>query len=208
MTRVKICGLTDEYELECALKAGADAVGFIVEIERSRHRLSVDEARGLIRMVPPFTASVAVVEPSGLDDAVRLAGYLESDALQIHGELSPDEIREIRRRVPQRIIVAVPPGSERAVEVSRVADAVLVDTPGSSGLGGSGRKHDWSVTARMKSSLHAPLILAGGLRPENIVDAIDTVRPYAVDVSSGVETDGRKDPAKIDEFVRRVRSCQ
>lgn len=208
MTRVKICGLTDEYELRCALRASADAVGFIVEIERSRHRLSVDEARKLIRMVPPFTASVAVVEPAGVEDAIRLAGYLESDALQLHGDLSPDEIREIRRRVPQSIIVAVPPASERAVEVGRVADAILVDTPVSSGLGGSGRTHDWSVTAIMRSTLCTPLILAGGLRPENIVDAINVVRPYAVDVSSGVETDGRKDPVKIEDFVRRVRSCQ
>ncbi|MGB9902002.1 phosphoribosylanthranilate isomerase [Methanothrix sp.] len=208
MTRVKICGLTDEDELRCALKAGADAVGFIVEIERSRHRLSVDEARGLIEMVPPFTASVAVIEPDCVEDAVRLADYLQSDALQIHGSISLEEIAEIRRRVSQRIIVAVPPGSERAAEMSRVADAILVDTPVSGGLGGSGRTHDWSVTARMRSTLHAPLILAGGLRPENIVDAIDAVRPYAVDVSSGVETNGRKDPAKIEEFVRRVRSCQ
>ncbi|HOK57491.1 MAG TPA: phosphoribosylanthranilate isomerase [Methanothrix sp.] len=208
MTRVKICGLTDEDELRCALKAGADAVGFIVEIERSRHRLSVDEARGLIEMVPPFTASVAVIEPDCVEDAVRLADYLQSDALQIHGSISLEEIAEIRRCVSQRIIVAVPPGSERAAEMSRVADAILVDTPVSGGLGGSGRTHDWSVTARMRSTLHAPLILAGGLRPENIVDAIDAVRPYAVDVSSGVETNGRKDPAKIEEFVRRVRSCQ
>lgn len=208
MTRVKICGLTDEYELRCALKAGADALGFIVEIERSRHRLSVDEARRLIGMVPPFTASVAVVEPASVDDAVRLAGRLQSDALQIHGDLSPEEIKEIRRRVPQRIIVAVPPGSERAVEVSRIADAVLVDTPVSGGLGGSGMTHDWSVTARMRSALHAPLILAGGLTPENVLDAIDAVKPYAVDVSSGVETDGRKDPVKVEEFVRRVRSCR
>ncbi|MDH7596732.1 MAG: phosphoribosylanthranilate isomerase [Methanothrix sp.] len=208
MTRVKICGLTDEDELRCALKAGADAVGFIVEIERSRHRLSVDEARDLIEMVPPFTASVAVIEPDCVEDALRLAGCLESDALQIHGGISLEEIGEIRRRVPQRIIVAVPPGSERALEMSRVADAVLVDTPVSGGLGGSGRTHDWSVTARMRSMLRTPLILAGGLRPENIVDAIDAVKPYAVDVSSGVETNGRKDPAKIEEFVRRVRSCQ
>ncbi|ABK15312.1 MAG: phosphoribosylanthranilate isomerase [Methanothrix sp.] len=208
MTRVKICGLMDEYELECALKAGADALGFVVEIERSRHRLSLDEARNLIGMVPPFTTSVAVVEPAGVDDAVRLADYLQSDALQIHGDLSPEEIEEIKRRVPQRIIVAVPPGSDRAVEVSRIADAVLVDTPVSGGLGGSGRTHDWSVTARMRSTLHAPLILAGGLRPENVMDAINVVKPYAVDVSSGVETNGRKDPVKAEEFVRRVRSCQ
>lgn len=208
MTRVKICGLTDEYELRCALKAGADALGFVVEIERSRHRLSLDEARNLIGMVPPFTTSVAVVEPACVDDAVRLAEYLESDALQIHGDLSPGEIEEIKRRVPQRIIVAVPPGSDRAVEVSRIADAVLVDTPVSGGLGGSGRTHDWSVTARMRPTLHAPLILAGGLTPENVLDAIDAVKPYAVDVSSGVETDGRKDPVKVEEFVRRVRSCR
>ncbi|MCQ8903669.1 MAG: phosphoribosylanthranilate isomerase [Methanothrix sp.] len=207
MTRVKICGLTDEDELRCALNAGADAVGFIVEIERSRHRLSVDEARDLIGMVPPFTASVAVVEPDCVEDAVCLAGYLESDALQIHGGLSVGEIEEIKRRVSQRIIVAVPPGSERAAEMSRVADAILVDTPVSGGVGGSGRTHDWSLTARMRPMLQAPLILAGGLRPENIVDAIDAVKPYAVDVSSGVETDGRKDPVKIEEFVRRVRSC-
>lgn len=208
MTRVKICGLTDEYELGCALNAGADAVGFIVEIGHSRHRLSAEEARELIGMVPPLTTSVAVLEPDGVEDAVQLAGYLESDALQIHGELSADEIAELRRRVHQRIIVAVPPGYESAAELSRVADAVLVDTPFLGGLGGSGMTHDWSVTARMRSTLQAPLILAGGLRPENVMDAINAVKPYAVDVSSGVETNGRKDPAKVEEFVRRVRSCR
>lgn len=208
MTRVKICGLTDEDELRCALNAGADAVGFIVDIERSRHRISVDEARKLIGLVPPFTTSVAVVEPTGVEDAVRLAEYLESDALQIHGRLSAEEIAELRGCVSQRIIVAVPPGSEKGVEMSRVADAILVDTPVSGGLGGSGRTHDWSLTARMRSMLCAPLILAGGLRPENVVDAIDAVKPYAVDVSSGVETNGRKDPVKVAEFVRRVRSCR
>ncbi len=206
MIRVKICGLTDEDELNYALSAGADAVGFIVEIARSRHRLSRDEAKRLIDLVPPFTTSVAVIEPADVEDAVQLAKELESDAIQILGRLTPQDISEIRNGVRQKIIVAVPPGDVNAFEISRVADAVLVDTPIPGGVGGSGRIHDWSITAGMRSKLASPLILAGGLRPENVRYALERVKPYAVDVSSGVETDGRKDPSKISSFIREVRS--
>ncbi len=206
MIRVKICGLTDEDELNYALSAGADAVGFIVEIARSRHRLSRDEAKRLIDLVPPFTTSVAVIEPADVEDAVQLAKELESDAIQILGRLTPQDISEIRKGVRQKIIVAVPPGDVNAFEISRVADAVLVDTPIPGGVGGSGRIHDWSITAGMRSKLASPLILAGGLRPENVRYALERVKPYAVDVSSGVETDGRKDPSKISSFIREVRS--
>ncbi|MDM7939681.1 MAG: phosphoribosylanthranilate isomerase [Methanothrix sp.] len=207
MTRVKICGLTDRRDLKYALAAGADALGFVVEIERSRHCITTEKARALIEQIPVFVNSVAVVSPMDLDDAVRLSRETNADILQIHGTLGPDEVCALRRMVPQRIIAAAAPVSKEARLFEGAADAVLLDTFKDGMLGGSGEIHNWDVSAALAKSLQVPVILAGGLNPSNVQEAILRVRPHAVDVSSGVETDGRKDPSKMRAFVDQVRSC-
>jgi phosphoribosylanthranilate isomerase len=207
VTRVKVCGIMNEKDLDCAILGGADAVGFIVEVEGSRHRISSEDARELIKQVPVFTKSVIVIAPNSPDEAVLLAQKTGADLLQVHGTLGPEEIKELKKRVYQKVIVAVPPGVE-APRMAAAADAILLDTMKNGKLGGTGEVHDWSVSAAIVRDQRVPVILAGGLNPSNVGDAIRTVRPYAVDVSSGAETAGRKDQGKIEFFVREVRSCQ
>ncbi|MDD1754463.1 MAG: phosphoribosylanthranilate isomerase [Methanothrix sp.] len=199
-------------ELSQAVYAGVDAVGFVVEIENSRHRLSADEAALLIKKVPVFTKSVAVIAPNDANEAVELARRTGADILQVHGSLSPADMLELKGRVHQKLIAAVAAGTEsKAVQsFAKSADAILLDTLAGGKLGGTGAVHDWNHSAEITKSLNAisiPVILAGGLKPENVAAAIRTVKPYAVDVSSGTETAGKKDPEKILSFVREVRQC-
>ncbi len=212
MTRIKVCGIMNQMELSQAVYAGVDAVGFVVEIENSRHRLSADEAALLIKKVPVFTKSVAVIAPNDANEAVELAGRTGADILQVHGSLSPADMLELKGRVHQKLVAAVAAGTEsKAVQsFAKSADAILLDTLAGGKLGGTGAVHDWNHSAEITKSLNAisiPVILAGGLKPENVAAAIRTVKPYAVDVSSGTETAGKKDPEKILSFVREVRQC-
>jgi len=209
VTRIKICGIMNCAELLQAVLAGADAVGFIVEIESSRHRLSVQEAADLIKMVPLFTKSVAVIAPVDVEEAVQLAELTGADVLQVHGSLSALDMAMLKGRVAQKLVAALPAASDlneiRCYAAS--ADAVLLDSVARGKLGGTGAVHDWNKSAKIVESLKVPVILAGGLNPGNVAAAIEKVRPYAVDASSGLETGGNKDPEKIFSFVREVRAC-
>jgi phosphoribosylanthranilate isomerase len=209
MTRIKVCGIMNRAELLQAISAGADAVGFVVEIDSSRHRLSAKDAADLIKLVPPFTKSVAVIVPDDVEGAVQLAELIGADVLQVHGSLSAADLAELKGRVSQKLVAAVAAGSNlneiRNYAVS--SDAVLLDSVAQGMLGGTGAVHDWNKSAAIVESLKVPVILAGGLNPANVAAAIKKVRPYAVDASSGLETDGKKDPQKILSFVREVRAC-
>lgn len=207
MTRVKVCGIMSKPDLESAITGGADAVGFIVEIAGSRHRISAEAARDMIMLMPVFAKSVAVIAPNSVDEAVDLSQKTGADLLQIHGTLSPKDIFALKARVPQKIIAALPPGSEDVYSMGLAADAVLLDTFKDGQLGGTGATHNWDMSAGIARDLKTPVILAGGLNPSNVAVAIKTVRPYAVDVSSGVETEGCKDPQKVAAFVKAVRAC-
>lgn len=207
MTRVKVCGIMSESDLKCAISGGADAVGFIVEIDGSRHRISAKAANSLMTKVPVFVKSVAVIAPHDVEEACDLAKKTGADILQIHSNFCLNDLISLKDRVSQKIIAAVPSGSDEAYSLGLAADAVLLDTFKNGMLGGTGSTHDWNLSAEAARNIKAPVILAGGLNPSNVADAITKVRPYAVDVSSGVETDGRKDPEKVDAFVRAVRSC-
>ena len=207
MTRVKICGMMDSSDIDCAVSAGANALGFVVEIEHSRHSLSRDEAKAMIKKVPVFVQTVAVIAPADIGEAMRLARETKANLLQIHGTLGRGEIRALKNLVPQKIIAATSAGSENVHGLQEEADAVLLDTLKDGILGGSGAIHDWNLSAALARSLNVPVILAGGLNAANVGEAIRKVRPYAVDVSSGVETDGRKDPALVRAFVEQVSAC-
>ena len=209
MTRVKICGIMNSDDLTSAIQAGADAVGFVVEIEESRHCISAQKAADLIHEVPVYTKSVAVIHPRDVDDALRLADLTGADVLQLHSSLPPSDIALLRSRIGQKLVVAVAAddGGQQAESYETVADAILLDSMVEGKLGGTGRVHDWDKSAGIVRSLQVPVILAGGLDPENVIQAIEQVRPYAVDVSSGTETGGRKDPFKVRAFVQEVRRC-
>jgi phosphoribosylanthranilate isomerase len=207
--RVKVCGITSERDLRVACEAGADAVGFVVGAPYSPRSLSVEEAGRLIRLVPLFVESVLVAAPGSLEEAVSLYRRLKPGVFQIHGTLEGQSLRE---RLPDAVLVrALAVSSEavigRAVEEARFFDALLADSYQTGRQGGTGVVHDWGVSRRIREAISPkPLVLAGGLSPENVAEAIREVGPYAVDVSTGVESrPGVKDPERIATFVRNAK---
>lgn len=203
MTRVKICGITNEEDAFAAIDAGADALGFVLYPKSSRF-IAPAAAGRIIRKLPPFVQSVAVTvnaTPPEVRDIETVAMF---DVWQLHGDELPDRCRAL---YPRRIIKALSLGTDHYPNVAEYAImAFLLDTP-SATYGGTGKTFDWKLAVDFKPKVHRPLILSGGLTPENVAEAIETVQPYGVDVSSGVElSPGRKDHAKLKEFIRVCKS--
>ncbi len=209
MTRVKICGLTSERDVETVVDAGADALGFIVDVPVDTPReLTVDRAAELVASVPPFVSTVLVTMPESAEQAVELGGRVQPDTVQLHGDLSPAEAATVTEQLPATTIKAVDADEpERCADYVDAVDALLVDSADGEGGGGTGETHDWERTATVAADLDAPVILAGGLTAENVATAVETVAPYGVDVASGVErehpdADGlRKDADAVARFV-------
>jgi phosphoribosylanthranilate isomerase len=211
--RVKICGITRKEDLDAAAEAGADAVGFVVGVASSPRNLSLSEAERLIRQVPPFVKSVLVTVPRSIDD---FAAYekLNPDVIQIHGE-NLHAAASVRLKLPNTLLIGAV-NAQLATDldavsiVSKMFNAVLLDSFADGRYGGTGVVHDWELSKRVKQVIQPkPLILAGGLNPENVAEAVRTVEPYAVDVSSGVEQQaGIKSHRKIVEFVKNAKDVR
>jgi len=203
-TRVKICGLTNPADLEVAIDAGTDAVGVIAEVPVDTPRdVSPTRARELLEGVPPFVTGVLVTMPETPAAALELLESVEPDALQIHGGLSPSEVKTVGEATDRDLIVAVDADDLSQLRAyDGVADALLVDSVDAHGGGGTGETHDWERTRGAIDGLESPVILAGGLTPDNVAEAVATVEPFAVDVASGVEADGgTKDHPAVARFV-------
>ena len=197
MTLVKICGITRLEDAELAVSLGAAAVGFVLWPRSPRH-VDVDAARAIAAALPPFALRVGVFVNQEPDDVTRLAAAVGLDVVQLHGHEPP----EAYAALPYRVIKAVPIGAESApddaLRVPQTA-TVLLDAHDPVRLGGTGRTIDWTLAAAV--ARRRRVILSGGLRPRNVAQAVAMVRPYAVDVSSGVEArPGVKDPVKLRAF--------
>jgi len=206
MTRVKICGVTDGADRDSVVAAGADAVGIIhgVPVDTPRE---VDEetAETLAGGVPPFVTSVLVTMPTTVQEAVRRIDRIEPDAVQVHDGLSPAELGALDSRITQDIVAVVEGDAPAIEDYASHADALLVDSVDADGGGGTGETHDWERTRDLVDSLDVPVVLAGGLTPENVAEAVETVEPFAVDVASGVESaGGKKDHDAVERFVRNA----
>jgi phosphoribosylanthranilate isomerase len=211
--RVKICGITRKEDLDAAVAAGADAVGFVVGVASSPRNIALEKAEKLIRQVPPFVKSVLVTVPRGIDD-FEMYEKLNPDAIQIHGE-NLHTAASVRLKIPNTLLIgAVNAKLANALDVvskpAKIFDAVLLDSFANGRYGGTGIVHDWELSKRVKQAIHPkPLILAGGLTPENVAEAVLTVEPYAVDVSSGVERQpGIKDHKKISNFIKNAKDVR
>jgi phosphoribosylanthranilate isomerase len=216
MIRVKICGIRDLETALAAVAAGADALGFVFA-PGSRRRIAPQEARAIVAALPPFVLAVGVFVDAPLAQLLEIADLCRLHAVQLHGREPP----EYCRAVPRPVIRAfhLPAADEhlgdheagsRAEAILAAVErygpcALLLDTGTPDRPGGTGRPGNWAV-ARLIAS-RRPVILAGGLNPDNVADAVRRVRPYGVDVSSGVETEGQKDPEKILAFVARARQA-
>jgi len=212
--RVKICGLTREEDLAVTVAAGADAVGFIVGVPSSPRNLTLERAEMLLSQVPIFVDSVVVMAPKSIKQLVEVCEGLKPTAIQIHGkeQLDSSEIREKIKdtRLIKTVYVTESALNETAIEDSKMFDALLLDSFSKGQYGGTGKVHDWTLSRQIKEAVApVPVILAGGLKPENVKEAILTVQPYAVDVASGVElSPGVKDHEKVRTFVENAKKIK
>ncbi|WP_348607845.1 phosphoribosylanthranilate isomerase [Halobaculum rarum] len=207
MVRVKICGVTNGADLRAVADAGADAVGVISEVSVDTPReVDLAQAAELTSTAPPFLTTVLVTMPETSEDAVDAVRTVTPDVVQLHGEFSPDEIGYIRAETETKVVPVVDYDEpERARELDEAADALLVDSTDEDGGGGTGNTGDWEAAAELRRELVSPVVLAGGLTPENVSEAAATVEPFAVDVASGVErSPGAKDHAAVSRFVRNA----
>ena len=202
-TRVKICGITRPVDALSAAEAGADAVG-LVFAESSPRCVSLDQARAICAALPPFVTVVGLFVDAPAERIRAVLGQIPLALLQFHGRETPEQCRVYGRPYIKAIHVGATGDPEIQAQAQGYSDAAgfLLDTYSPVAAGGTGQVFDWS---RVPRDLGRPLILAGGLTPENVAAAIKQVRPYAVDVSSGVEqSKGIKDAAKIAAFLRSV----
>lgn len=199
MTRVKICGISDVENALVAAEAGADAIGLV--FAPSRRRVTVEQAREIVDALPPFVTTVGLFVDEDPARIEEVADACRLDVVQLHGSESPGFCAALGRTVIKAIRVK-DAASLAVMDGYRVA-GFLLDSYHPEVAGGTGRTFDWDLAEQVSGRYR--VILSGGLTPANVTEAIEKVRPHGVDVSSGVETDGRKDPAKIREFVMRVR---
>lgn len=205
--KCKICGTGSAADLACAVRAGADAVGFIVGTTHiTDDAVSPAAARRMIQSLPPFVAGVVVTHLTSRTDLTRIAAETGCSVLQIQDMVGPADMDYLHERFPYlKIIKAVHVVGESAVAVAErlaaSADALLLDSRTEGRLGGTGVTHDWSISARIVEAVDIPVILAGGLKPENLLKAMSAVKPYAVDVHSGVKKNGVRDFERTRQFV-------
>lgn len=210
MTRVKICGLTTVEDAQAAAAAGADMIGFV--FAPSPRRVTPEEAARIAGALPLFVLRVGVFVDADYDTVCRTAAQARLDVLQLHGS-EDNTLLEQLRRAGHRVIKAVRVRDEASLDglADLAADALLLDTASGAQAGGTGRPFDWRLACLAKERLaqhgrRLPLIVAGGLRPDNVADCLRRVNPDGVDVSSGVERlPGRKCPERMREFVTIVR---
>jgi phosphoribosylanthranilate isomerase len=210
-TRVKICGINTPQAAEAAVNAGAQYLGFVF-FPKSPRNVSIDVARDLALDVPVGVAKVALVVNASDADLDRLLGEVPIDILQLHGAEDLERVKAIRARYGLPVMKAVGVSGPQDIQAldayGLVSDQVLVDAKAPKGSvlpGGNGLAFDWRLIS--KRGWNAPWMLAGGLTPENVVQAIQLTGAKQVDVSSGVEsTPGVKDPAKIRAFIEAIRA--
>jgi phosphoribosylanthranilate isomerase len=196
---VKICGTTSEEDALLAVAMGADAVGFIFAAG-SKRQVAPGLVRDIVKRLPPETLTVGVFRDEAPERVVEIVRATGLKAAQLHGHETPEQTRHVRQHVPVvfKVFAAGDPSVRRAGDHG--ADAVLVDNKG----GGSGQVFDWSLAEGVPGGVK--LVLAGGLGPDNVADAIRTVHPWGVDAVSMLEsTPGRKDARKVRAFIANVR---
>lgn len=192
MTKVKICGLTTKEAVESAVNSGADYIGFV--FAKSKRQVGIKQASHLAQFIPKTVQKVGVFVSPTLMELQEAIVKVPLDLVQIHGEFSDEDFEKLD--VPS---IRAIPVEKTLEEIETKADFLLFDAP----LAGSGKTFDWELLK--DENIEKPYFLAGGLTVDNVKQAITFFRPYAVDVSSGVETDGKKDLLKIMRFIESVK---
>jgi len=213
--RVKICCIGSVEEAALAVGYGADAVGLVSEMPSGPGVIPDELAREIAARVPPPVASFLLTSRQSAPGIAEQQRYVRANTLQIVDRLTHGTYQDLRDALPgiglvQVVHVQDEEAVEEALRVAPDVDAILLDSGNQrlavKLLGGTGRAHDWTISRRIVAQVDKPVFLAGGLRPENVREAIEQVGPFGLDVCSGVRTEGRLDERKLAAFFEQVRS--
>jgi phosphoribosylanthranilate isomerase len=201
--RVKICGITNLVDALAAVDSGADAVGFVFFRESPRY-IPYDDAAAIIAKLPPFITTVGVFVNEKPEQTEKIALRTGIDAIQLHGE-EPPHGYPLPRRIIKAIRVKNLESLDPLIDYQPTVSAFLLDAYAPDAFGGTGQTFNWDIASEAKQ--FGRIILAGGLTPDNVAEAVRQVMPYAVDVSSGVESrKGRKDHYKMKVFIEKAKA--
>lgn len=211
--RVKVCCITSIEEAALAISYGADALGLVSEMPSGPGVISDERAREIAATVPPAVASFLLTSRQSAADIIEQERFVRASTLQIVDRLTDGCFGDLRRALPgirlvQVIHIQDEESIEEALRVAPETDAILLDSGNQrlavKLLGGTGRTHDWTLSRRIVEQSSKPVFLAGGLKPENVHEAIERVGPFGLDVCSGVRSDGRLDERKLSAFFREI----
>jgi phosphoribosylanthranilate isomerase len=211
--RVKICCMASVDEARLAIAHGASALGLVSQMPSGPGVIREELIAEIAAIIPPPIGSFLLTCKQDVSSIIDQQRRLRVNTIQICDRLESGDHQDLREALPgislvQVIHVTGPEALDEAVRVAPFVDAILLDSGNQSlsikELGGTGRTHDWSVSRRIRDAIGVPLFLAGGLRAENVAHAIDQVQPFAVDVCSGVRTEGKLDPTKLKRFFESV----
>ncbi len=211
--RLKVCCMSSPDEVRLAIAAGADALGFVGEMPSGSGVIGDELSRELVRLVPPPVASVLLTAYERAEDIARHVVDVGANTVQIVSHIDRGEYKVLREALPAtRIIQVIHVENDDALTLARdyaeVAHALLLDSGRPSAaipeLGGTGRTHDWCISAKIVQQVDIPIFLAGGLTPENIKEAIAQVQPYGIDLCTGVRTGRHLDPAKLSALTHAM----
>ena len=201
--KVKICGITDVETAKSACEYGADALGFV--FAESKRKITPKRAEEIIQELPANVLKIGVFVNESVEVIQKIADECGLTHVQLHGDEDNYQIR--RLNIPSIKSLGVTSESDMKNAQGYEADYILFDSPKEKFHGGNGKTFSWELLRDMPKELRKKMILAGGLNALNIEEAIRTVRPYMVDVSSGVETEGKKDVEKIKQFIIKAKEC-
>lgn len=209
MVKVVICGITNEKDANSIAKLGANALGFVITKEAFSSKISVEDAKRIVSKLPPFISSIVATKSDDINNIVKICEIVKPNAVDIHSDMDIKSLKLIREKlVGVKLIRTVFVVDEDAIKIAKdinaYVDAIHLDNP----IGASGVL-DWNVCSSIVRECSKPVILSGGLNPNNVREAILKVRPYAVDVISGVEKEpGKKDLDKVEKLLRTAKSVK
>jgi phosphoribosylanthranilate isomerase len=215
-TRVKICCISSPAEASLAIAHGADALGLVGKMPSGPGVIGDEQIAAIALTIPPPIASFLLTSEQSAGEIIAHIRRVQTNTVQIVDELTQGAYREIRQALPYLRLVQVihVTGDEaigQALAVQHEVDAILLDSGNPKAavktLGGTGKTHNWVISRELVSRVKVPVFLAGGLHPGNVQEAIGVIRPFGVDICSGVRTNGQLDPMKLISFMEAVQSC-
>lgn len=211
--KVKICGIKRKEDALKAISYGADAIGLLVGQKHPSHDfITKEEAREIVRAIPPFCASVLVTHIDKPEEIISLTRFISVNTIQLHSNITISDIQKVKKALPNvSLIKCIHVRDEKSIleaqKYQDFVDAILLDTYNekTDQVGGTGLTHDWSISKQIIDTLSTKVIVAGGINPDNIEKVKSYLHPYAVDVNSGVKgPDGYKDDEKLKVFIERA----